>query len=36
MVPEGSTMEQVLAKDKQYIINVLHVDPKANFKNGTA
>lgn len=31
MVPKGSTMEQVLARDKQYIINVLKVDPKANF-----
>ena len=36
MVPKGSTMEQVLARDKQYIINVLKVDPKANFKNGAA
>jgi hypothetical protein len=25
-------MEQVLARDKQYMIDVLHVDPKANFK----
>jgi inosose dehydratase len=32
MVPEGSTMEKVLARDKQYMIDVLHVDPKANFK----
>jgi inosose dehydratase len=32
MVPAGSTMEQVLARDKQYMIDVLHVDPKANFK----
>ncbi|MBN9587593.1 MAG: TIM barrel protein [Alphaproteobacteria bacterium] len=36
MIPKGSTMEAVLAKDKQYIINVLKVDPKANFTNGSA
>jgi hypothetical protein len=31
MIPKGSTMEAVLAKDKRYIIDVLKVDAKANF-----
>lgn len=31
MIPPGSTMEALLARDKQYLINVLKVDPKANF-----
>jgi inosose dehydratase len=34
MIPAGSTMEKVLARDKQYIIDVLKVDAKANFTGG--
>lgn len=31
MIPKGGTMEGVLTRDKDYIINVLKVDPKVNF-----
>ncbi len=31
MIPKGGTMEQLLAENKQYIVDVLKVDPKDNF-----
>ncbi len=31
MIPKGGTMEQLLVENKQYIVDVLKVDPKDNF-----